>query len=215
MNRLTINISLEAKLSLFVSLLIIILLVSIGLFNYWLEDILVALVVSAAIVFPISIVAIHAYMAPINRILSALNDGFHNFLDNDFSISLAKTRHDELGDLVEVYNKVGAVLRDERLNLYQRELLLDTVIQTTPLALILVDDSGAISESFLLAPNQVGLVEIPPRTWHNLVSLESGSVVYEFKPGPFTPVNPNDFAAWAPEEGSRDCQEILNQWRSE
>lgn len=77
------------------------------------------------------------------------------------------------------------------------------------------DDSGAISESFLLAPNQVGLVEIPPRTWHNLVSLESGSVVYEFKPGPFTPVNPNDFAAWAPEEGSRDCQEILNQWRSE
>ena len=74
----------------------------------------------------------------------ALNDGFQNFLDNDFSISIAKTRNDELGDLVQVYNKVGAVLRDERIHLYQRELLLDTVIQTTPLSLVLIDDTGAI-----------------------------------------------------------------------
>lgn len=144
MNESIINLSLEAKLTVFVSLLIIVLLAIIGLLHYWLEDVLVSLLVSAAIVFPISIIAIRNYMSPVNRILSALNDGFHNFLDNDFSVSLAKTRNDELGKLVEVYNKVGKVLRDERLNLYQRELLLDTVIQTTPLALILVDDSGAI-----------------------------------------------------------------------
>ncbi len=144
MNQPIINLSLEAKLTIFISLLIIVLLAIIGLLIYWLEDVWISLLVSAAIVFPISVILIRYFMAPVNRILSALNDGFHNFLDNDFSVSLANTRNDELGDLVEVYNKVGGVLRDERLNLYQRELLLDTVIQTTPLALVLVDDSGAI-----------------------------------------------------------------------
>jgi len=119
-------------------------LVAMGLFNYWLDDPVLAGLISAVIIIPSAIFLIHLYMNPVNRVLSALNDGFHNFLDNDFSVSLAKIRNDELGDLIEVYNKVGSVLRDERLNLYQRELLLDTVIQTTPLALILIDNSGAI-----------------------------------------------------------------------
>jgi len=138
------NLSLEAKLTVFITLIITFIIIATAFFNYWLQDLIIASLLTAAIIFPLSIIAIRSYMAPVNRILSALNDGFHNFLDNDFSVSLAKTREDELGELVEVYNKVGGVLRDERLNLYQRELLLDTVIQTTPLALILVDDSGAI-----------------------------------------------------------------------
>jgi two-component system, NtrC family, nitrogen regulation sensor histidine kinase NtrY len=113
-------------------------------FNYWFQNVFIASLISAVFIFPLAMFAIHAYMSPINRILRALNDGFQNFLDNDFSVSLAHTRNDEIGDLVNVYNKVGEVLRHERLNLYQRELLLDTVIQSTPLALVLVDDSGAI-----------------------------------------------------------------------
>jgi len=45
---------------------------------------------------------------------------------------------------VRVYNELGAILRDERQNLFQRELLLDTVIQSTPLALVLSNAAGAI-----------------------------------------------------------------------
>jgi nitrogen fixation/metabolism regulation signal transduction histidine kinase len=97
-----------------------------------------------AALIPLSVILLRRFMDPVNRILSALNDGFQNFLDNDFSVSLAKTRNDELGELVAVYNKVGEILRTERLNLYQRELLLDTVIQTTPLSLVLTDNSDAI-----------------------------------------------------------------------
>ncbi len=139
-----IKLTLEAKLTLLVGLLVLLITTCMALLTYWIEDIVIASLLSATLSLAIAIFIIHTYMAPINRILSALNDGFHNFLDNDFSVSLAQTRDDELGQLVLVYNKVGAVLRDERLNLYQRELLLDTVIQTTPLALVLVDDSGAI-----------------------------------------------------------------------
>lgn len=141
---LKIKLSLEAQITLFVVILICLIIVAVGLFNYWFEDTVLAAIFAAVVTLPIAIIIIHSYMNPINRILSALNDGFHNFLDNDFSVSLAKTRNDELGSLVEIYNKVGEVLRSERLNLYQRELLLDTVIQTTPIALILIDDSGAI-----------------------------------------------------------------------
>ncbi len=114
------------------------------LVNLWLEDILLSGLISLVIILPCSLIILRFYMSAINRILSALNDGFHNFLDNDFSVSLAKTRNDELGDLVQSYNSVGEALRNERMHLYQRELLLDTVIQTTPLSLILTDDSQAI-----------------------------------------------------------------------
>lgn len=139
-----VRLSLEAQISLLVTILIISIIVLVSLFNLWLADVFVAALISAAIILPVTMVVLRYYITPINRVISALNDGFRNFLDNDFSVSLAKTRNDELGDLVQIYNKVGEALRDERLHLYQRELLLDTVIQTTPLSLILTDDLGLI-----------------------------------------------------------------------
>ena len=83
------NLSLEAKLTVFITLIITVIIIATALFNYWLQDLVIASLLTAAIIFPLSIIAIRSYMAPVNRILSALNDGFHNFLDNDFSVSLA------------------------------------------------------------------------------------------------------------------------------
>src|ERR1043165_4637959 len=65
----------------------------------------------------------------------ALNDGIASLKDRDFSVSVTRATRDEMGDLVETYNALGDRLRVERQSLYQRELILDTVIQTTPLAL--------------------------------------------------------------------------------
>lgn len=79
------------------------------------------------------------FTAPINRIISALADGVASFKDGDFSVSLGTDRNDELGELVAAYNAVGEVLRRERQNLFQRELLLDSVIQASPTALLLAD----------------------------------------------------------------------------
>jgi two-component system nitrogen regulation sensor histidine kinase NtrY len=74
----------------------------------------------------------------------ALNDGILSLKDRDFSLSVTRTTTDEFGDLVGSYNGLGELLRVERQSLYQRELMLDTVIQTTPLALVLTNDSDAI-----------------------------------------------------------------------
>jgi nitrogen fixation/metabolism regulation signal transduction histidine kinase len=45
---------------------------------------------------------------------------------------------------VAAYNRLGSRLRSQRQDLYQRELLLDTVIQASPLALILTNATGSI-----------------------------------------------------------------------
>ncbi|MEP7245717.1 MAG: ATP-binding protein [Gammaproteobacteria bacterium] len=83
--------------------------------------------------------------------VQALRDGIGSLRDHDFSVSIAQTSNDELGELVVAYNSLGELFRRERLDLHQRELLLDTVIQTTPLALVLTNASGRIVFSNLAA----------------------------------------------------------------
>ncbi|GAB2521784.1 sensor histidine kinase [Microbulbifer agarilyticus] len=77
----------------------------------------------------------------INQALQSLQGGLLNFRDGDFSISLALDSHDQFGELAALYNEVGEILRRERAHIHQRELLLDTVIQSSPLALLLIDQS--------------------------------------------------------------------------
>ncbi len=103
-----------------------------------------SLIMTTAIGLPLSLWAIRTFMAPVNRLFQALVGGVSSLRDNDFSISIAETRGDELGDLVSMYNELGSVLRNERQDLFQRELLLDTVIQSTPLALVLTNTKDAI-----------------------------------------------------------------------
>ena len=50
------------------------------------------------------------------------------------------------------------------------------------------NDDGTVIESVFLCPED-GLygVDIPKNAWHNVESLESGSVFFECKEGPFVP----------------------------
>ena len=50
------------------------------------------------------------------------------------------------------------------------------------------NDAGSVIESVILCPEE-GLygVDIPKNVWHNVESLESGSVIFESKEGPFVP----------------------------
>lgn len=105
---------------------------------------LYTLLFSVIIVFPLLVWLGRAWAGPVSRLLRALVDGISSFKDGDFSISVGTSRQDELGDLVRHYNGVGDVLRRERQNLFQRELLLDTVIQATPLALVLTNANDQV-----------------------------------------------------------------------
>jgi nitrogen fixation/metabolism regulation signal transduction histidine kinase len=77
-------------------------------------------------------------------IARAIENGMQGLKDRDFSVSVTRATNDEFGDLATVYNTLGDQLRIERQSLYQRELMLDTVIQATPLALVLTNDADAV-----------------------------------------------------------------------
>lgn len=72
------------------------------------------------------------------------------------------------------------------------------------------DEKGNIAGHIILDPlNGVYGAEIPERTFHTIVSLESGSVAYELKDGPYSPIDDKNFASWAPAEGSPDAVSYL------
>jgi cupin fold WbuC family metalloprotein len=73
------------------------------------------------------------------------------------------------------------------------------------------DESGHITDHVILGGKKgVYGLEIPPRTYHTLISLEEGSVIYELKDGPYIAQTDKVFAPWAPEEGSAEAA-VYNQ----
>jgi two-component system, NtrC family, nitrogen regulation sensor histidine kinase NtrY len=94
---------------------------------------------SAILLVPLLGLLAHALAQPISGLIRAMSGAVASFRDGDFSFSIHTGRRDEIGDLVDAHNELGTVLRDERQSLFQRELLLHTVVQNTPNALVLVD----------------------------------------------------------------------------
>lgn len=73
-------------------------------------------------------------------------------------------------------------------------------------SVLVFDDHGRVAERIdLRADGGDCAVEIPAGTWHTVVSRVPRTVMFEVKPGPYSPVADKDFAAWAPEEGSADA----------
>ena len=110
-----------------------------------------ALAVSVLVLLPLAWWLAHQAMAPVNRMLRALEGAVASYRDGDFSFSIATRRRDELGELIRMHNALGQTLREQRQHLVQRELLLDTVVQNTPVALVLTDVGGRVAYSNIAA----------------------------------------------------------------
>lgn len=76
---------------------------------------------------------------PWRRQIDALSSLVAGWRDHDFSGSIALPDEPVLAELTRTLNQLGDILRSERQALIQREMLLDTVIQNTPTAMLLVD----------------------------------------------------------------------------
>jgi cupin fold WbuC family metalloprotein len=69
------------------------------------------------------------------------------------------------------------------------------------LVVVFFDDSGIPASFIKLDPNNGNFaVEVPVGAWHSLFSLQSGTVIYEVKDGPYVPISDKNFASWAPKE---------------
>ncbi|MDN3640762.1 ATP-binding protein [Simiduia curdlanivorans] len=76
--------------------------------------------------------------------LSALEIGLLNFKDNDFSVNLPVKGDSQIKALAQLFNESADILRKERQYIYQRELLLDKVIQSSPNVMLLLDAEDRI-----------------------------------------------------------------------
>lgn len=81
---------------------------------------------------------------PVNSGIKALETGLQNFKDGEFSSLLAYSDNDELGRLCRTYNQTAEQLRQEKQWIYQRELMLDKVLQSSPQALVLIDSNNHV-----------------------------------------------------------------------
>ena len=90
-------------------------------------------------------------MRPIGQLLRALASTVASYREGDFSLSLVADRDDELGELMTAHNELAAAMRAQRAHLVQRELLLDTVMQNSPVALVLVDAHERIAYANIAA----------------------------------------------------------------
>lgn len=75
------------------------------------------------------------------------------------------------------------------------------------------DEQGTILSKTLLTctKGDATLLEMPQGSWHCVMALESHSVFFEVKPGPYTPFADKDFASWAPAEGEAEVPAFM-QW---
>jgi len=108
------------------------------------DDRLAVAALTLAVMLPLGVIAVRTALRPMLAIFRALAGTAISYRDGDYAFGLRWARDDELGDLVAAHNDLGRVLREQRLDLVQRELLLDTMVQNTPVAMLLVAERGPI-----------------------------------------------------------------------
>lgn len=79
------------------------------------------------------------------------------------------------------------------------------------LVLIFNEEGKVIDHQVLTATESPYAIEIAPHIYHTVCSLESGSVAFEIKDGPFDPLAAKDFAEWAPAENTPEADTYLRE----
>lgn len=75
---------------------------------------------------------------------------------------------------------------------------------------VFFDESGKVTQTAVLATDgeSVG-VNIPHGVFHTLLALESDSVFFESKAGPYQPLTAAEKVSWAPQEGDSGVAQYL------
>jgi nitrogen fixation/metabolism regulation signal transduction histidine kinase len=121
----------------------------------WLRPVWAALVAVGGLA-PLLAYHVRRAFAPMQSLFRALAGSVASYEDGDFAFGVRWDGRDELGELVASHNALGAALRAQRLGLVQRELLLDTMVQNTPVAMLLVDPARRVVHANIAARKLMG-----------------------------------------------------------
>jgi len=124
--------------------------------SQWMANRWIAAAAAAALLMPLLLYHVHRAFAPMHSLFRALTGTVSSYRDGDYSFSLSWAGKGELGELVASHNALSDALREQRQTLVQRELLLDTMVQNTPVAMLLVDPSRRIVHANIAARKLLG-----------------------------------------------------------
>jgi nitrogen fixation/metabolism regulation signal transduction histidine kinase len=122
----------------------------------WTGHAWIAAAIAILVLAPLLAYHVRRAFAPMNSLFRALAGSVASYRDGDYAFGLAWRGGGDLGALVASHNALGDALREQRLGLVQRELLLDTMVQNTPVAMLLVDPSRRIVLGNLAARKLLG-----------------------------------------------------------
>jgi len=102
---------------------------------------------TSTLLLVLAIIRYRYYHQQNHQIMQTLLHGLRNLQDGDFSISLADNtdnRSQSQAEVVTLFNQVIDKLRQEKQSLYQRELLLDKVVNASDVVTVLVNHRDTI-----------------------------------------------------------------------
>ncbi|PKH86468.1 sensor histidine kinase [Colwellia sp. Bg11-28] len=103
--------------------------------------------ISTILLIALAVMRYQHYHRQTHQILQTLLHGLRNLQDGDFSITLAdkKTNKSQSqSEVLALFNQVTDKLRQEKQSLYQRELLLDKVVNASDVVTVLVNHRDTI-----------------------------------------------------------------------
>jgi nitrogen fixation/metabolism regulation signal transduction histidine kinase len=98
----------------------------------------------------------HMIVSRVMELHAVLGNALAAFRDGDFSLRLTAHGDREISDLKSLYNQLADTVRAGRQNVIQKEILLDTILQRTPVAVMLLNPAERIIFSNVAARELLG-----------------------------------------------------------
>lgn len=94
--------------------------------------------------FPLAYLVQRTVVGPVRALLVAIGDGLLSLGEKDYGLRITPVRDPDLGELVARFNRLAEALRAEQNDRYQKEILLETVLEYAPSAVLLTTEVGRV-----------------------------------------------------------------------
>ncbi|KLD78453.1 HAMP domain-containing histidine kinase [Xanthomonas hyacinthi] len=112
------------------------------LLAYWMDRGWEVVTLSALLLLALMWWTLRLATAPMRSLFRALAGTVSSYRDGEYNFGVHWRGDDELGEMVAAHRQLGEILREQRQGLAQRELMLDTMVQNTPVAMLLTSNGG-------------------------------------------------------------------------
>jgi two-component system nitrogen regulation sensor histidine kinase NtrY len=103
-----------------------------------------ALALAFGLAVPVILWASHMIAGQIRILHDDLGNALRATRDGDYGLRLAVRGDREVAELKRLYNELADAVRVDRHDIHNKEVLLDTILQRTPLAVVLINAAGRV-----------------------------------------------------------------------